>query len=123
MATLDSIDLGANCALAGFWVNEFEGSAVENTQKWTTAGRLFNYQKKKRKHRKIVFNCAWVDYSIVQQLEILRDSGAVVVFTHNDNRDFNVILDVIEANPVAGDVRVAYPPDWQFETVLTMIEV
>lgn len=119
MATLDVIDLGTN----GVWTSEFEGSAVENTQKWTTKGRLFNFQKKKLKHKKIVFDCTWLDYSIVQQLEVLRDSGEVYVFTHNDNRAFNVILDSIESTPVAGDARTSYPPDYQFETVLTMIEV
>jgi hypothetical protein len=119
MATLDTIELGTN----GFWENEFEGSKVENSQKWTTAGRLFNFQKKKLKHKTIKFNCTWLNYSIVQQLEQLRDSGAVVVFTHNDSRAFNVILETIDAQPVAGDARTSYPPDYQFETVLTMIEL
>jgi hypothetical protein len=84
---------------------------------------MFNFQKKKLKHKKIVFDCTWLNYSIVQQLELLRDSGEVYVFTHNDNRVFNVILELVKSNPVGGDVRTSYPPDYQFETVLTMIEI
>lgn len=119
MATLDTIDLGTN----GFWENEFEGSSVENSQKWTMKGTLFNFQRIKAKHKKIVFNCTWLDYSVVQELENLRDSGDVVVFTHNDNRVFNVILDLVNATPAGDDVRTEYPPDYPFETVLTMIHV
>lgn len=117
MATLDVISLGTN----GVWTNEFEGSKVENTQKWTTKGRLFNFQKKKIKHKKIVFDCTWLTYVIVQQLEALRDSGAVVVFTHNDNRVFNVILDTIESTPL--QTFNEYAATDKFEVVLTMIEV
>ena len=119
MATLDTIDLGSN----GFWENEFEGSAVENTQKHTTDGRLFVFQKRKKKYKSIKFNCTWLDYSVVQSLELLRDGGSVVVFTHNDSRVFNVILESVESIPAGNDFRVSYPADFPFEVMLTMIVV
>lgn len=119
MATLDTIDLGSN----GFWENEFEGSAVENTQKHTKDGRLFVFQKRKQKYKTINFNCTWLDYSVVQALEALRDSGSVVVFTHNDSRVFNVVLELVDAIPAGNDFRESYPADFPFEVVLSMIVV
>jgi hypothetical protein len=96
MATLNDIDLSSNTR----WLNEFEGSAIESQQKWTEDGRQFLFQKPRQKFRKIQYDCGWQIYTTVKQLELLRDSGAVSVLTHNDNRTFYVILDSIESMPI-----------------------
>lgn len=117
MATLGDIDLGVNTR----WLNEFEGSAVESKQKWTEEGRLFVFQKPKQKFRNFEYDCSWQPYQTVQSLEALRDSGAVALLTHNDNRMFNTILEKIDAEPVrATNQHTALK---KFKVILTLIEV
>jgi hypothetical protein len=117
MATLGSINLGANTR----WLKEFADSAIENRQKWTEEGRLFVFQSPKQKFRKIEFDCGWQSYQTVQSLESVRDSGEVVVLTHNDSRTFNVILEKIEAEPVRK--TNAHVESSKFAVLLTLIEV
>lgn len=117
MATLDTINLGENTR----WLNEFEGSAIENKEQYTEEGRLFVFQSPKQKFRKINYDCGWQIYQTVQSLESLRDSGAVAVLTHNDNRTFNVIVDKIEAEPVRETNQ--HVSNSKFKVSLTLIEV
>jgi len=114
MATLDTIDLGTN----GVWMNEFAGAKVEYSRKTTTAGRQFIFQKPKNE-RTMEFNCTWLPRSTVQQLEALRDSGVAAVFTHNDNRVFDVILEDFDAQPVSE--LTEYEPTHPYDVVLRMM--
>ena len=116
MAMLDTIELGTN----GVWTNEFAGSKFEHTRKTTTSGKQFVFQKPKNE-KTIEFNCTWLPRSTVQQLEILRDSGSAAVFTHNDGRVFNVILEDFDAPPVAEQTE--YEPTHPYEVVLRMIKL
>lgn len=117
MATLNEIDLSTNTR----WLNEFEGSAIESMQKWSEDGRLFVFQKPKRKFRKIQYDCGWQTYATMKLLESLRDSGAAAVLTHNDNRIFNVILDSMEATPTRAINQHAVSS--KFSVTLNLIEI
>lgn len=117
MATLNGIELGNNTR----WVNEFEGSAKENTEKWTEDGRLFVFQRKKNKFKAIEYDCDWQTYAIVKQLAAIRDSGEVVILIHNDSREFNVIINSIEAVPIRATTY--HPENAKFNVKLELIEV
>lgn len=119
MATLNNIDLTINCRL----VEEFAGSAVETQAKYTEDGRLFVFQRKKQKYRKLVLDCAsaWLQYSTVKQLEALRDGGQAAILTHNDGRIFNVLLESIEASPIKSINK--HINTSRFITTLNFIEI
>lgn len=117
MATLNDINLSTNTR----WLNEFEGSAVESQQKWTEGGRLFVFQKRKQKFRKIQYDCGWQTYAAIKQMVIIRDSGAVVPLLHNDSTSFNVIVETIESEALKNTNK--HSDTAKFKVILNLIEV
>lgn len=117
MATIGGIDLGGNTR----WLNEFDGAAVESKQKWTEEGRLFVFQKNKDTFRKLDYDCGWQTYQTLQSLEALRDGGNALVLTHNDGRQFDVILESIDAKPVRP--TASHSASKKFAVILKLMEV
>ncbi len=96
MASINGIDITNNFV----WLNEFEFSKIEQSERYTEDGRLVIFQNKKQKPREIKYGNSWLTYGTVKELALIRDSGSVVVFIHKDGRQFYVILKELNTEPL-----------------------
>lgn len=119
-ASFGAVDLGSDAV----WSNEFAGSAIDITTKYTEDGRKFVFQKPKQQHREdmtLDFQESWLDYATVKALEVLKNTGTVETLTLVDGRVFNALLVNIDAKPI---IDYAEPDDDDLYAVtLTFMEV
>lgn len=118
MFSLNNIDLTDNAT----WINEFEGSRVQNTVKYTEDGRKFVFQKELQKREaSIILKCE-LTYETCLKLSAFRDAGNVGILTLEDGRIFSVLLTQIDGAPFFEDTSVFSNDDF-FSVKLSFIEV
>lgn len=114
---LDSIEI-PNAA----WINEFEGSKVRHTIKYTEEGRKFDFQKRLQKRDAPIVIKTECVFSKALELAAFRDSGLKGDLTLDDGRTFSVLLESADGLPFFEDTAVFTDEDY-FAVRLNFIEV
>jgi len=122
MTTLDAVTLPDDT----IWLDQFEQSTIDQTEKRTIGGRLIIEQAPRNSGRPITLDCLWLTLTTVRELEALRNTMGAVFVLQLPNHTFSVMFRHHDSPALAVTQIIDYPdedPNDRYNVQIKLMEI